>query len=229
MYINEIDIQRFCARQVNVTIGNHTITNVSQWPRGNLTPVLGSGYIGMKPLKVVLSVKGAGREEICNNVSKILALLIEPVELRLDKFSHRFRVVLKKNTHAEVSIRRWHTLTLEFEGYELGYEEGVIVTGTDVTLVNDGNLATPCVIEVTPDTDLEELKLTGLSSPVTIYNLTAGKTVVIDGEDGLFLEEGTNKFPDMEIEELPYLQPGENTITASTSVTMVIKYSPRYM
>lgn len=229
MYINEIDIQRYEARQVNVVIGNHAITNASQWPRGSLSPVLESNHIGMKPIKVVMSVRGDGREKICDNVSKILSLLLEPVTLILDGFTHKFRAALKNHDHKETCMRRWHVLTLQFEGYELGLEEEVSATGTSISVVNAGNLISPCIIEVTSATDLDELTLEGLSTPITIYNLSAGKTVTIDGESGLMLEDEVNKFPEMDIDELPYLFPGEAVITSSAEVTVTIKHSPRYM
>ena len=229
MYINEINVQRFGARQTNVTIGNCTFTNASQWPRGSLTPLLLENSIGMKSVKVVLCVKGDGREGICDNVSKILSELVKPVEIMLDGFSHRFMVALKNHSHAETCMRRWHTLALQFEGYELGLEDEATVTGNSITIKNIGNIPCPCVLEILPTENMETLTIEGLNTPITIKNMTAGNKVVVNGETGLFTENGANKFKDMDVEEPPYLIPGETTITTSAEVIMTIKHSPMYI
>ncbi|MFR4584880.1 phage distal tail protein, partial [Clostridium cadaveris] len=73
--------------------------------------------------------------------------------------------------------------------------------------------------------------ITGLEDgPITIKNLTAGKKVIINGEDGTVLENGINKFGDTELWEWPRLLPGSNTITVSkNSCDITIKYKPRYI
>ena len=46
MQINGIDISRWHARQWAVSIGNHAITNNSEWNRGSPDPFLIGGTIG---------------------------------------------------------------------------------------------------------------------------------------------------------------------------------------
>ena len=45
------------------------------------------------------SVKGKNREDICQNVSDLLAEMLDIVELELDGFTHHFQGYLEKSTH----------------------------------------------------------------------------------------------------------------------------------
>ena len=60
------------------------------------------------------------REYICQNVSDLLAEMLDIVELELDGFTHHFQGYLEKSTHEEKAIQRWHKLTLELRVYEFG-------------------------------------------------------------------------------------------------------------
>lgn len=229
MKVNGIDVKNYMARQCQVVKGYCSISNSSKWPSKSLHPVLNDNEIGMKPLKIVLSVRGNGREEIQRNISNFLSLLREPVEIELDGFNNRFYGILKKHESAESSKRRWHTLTLQFEGYEHGTERETYTTEKEFVIYNDGNLKTPCTVEITPQNSLSEIKVSGAGKDFYIRNLSVGQTVIVDGQTGLMTEEGRNKFPDMDILELPYLLPGENTITVSELVDLKIKHKPMYM
>lgn len=229
MHINDINVDRFQAYQSNVTIGSHPVSNQSQWPRGSLTPVLTENAINMKTITVKIVVKGDDRERICWNVSNLLSLLLEPVTLKLDGFSHWFRAVLKSSRHDETSMENWHVLTLEFAGYEYGREIETKMTGKMLELQNAGNLPAPCVIEITPTANFSSLKISGIPDEITVKNLKTGIKVIIDGEKGLMTEDGSNKFSEIEIMTLPYLSPGITTITADQETGIMIRYKPRYM
>ena len=229
MKINGEDIAKYEARQLNITIGNCEVSNESQWAEGSLLPLLQENTVGMKELKVVLVVKGKDREEIIWNKSRILSKLLEPAEIYLDHFSHFFRVILQKHSTEEVSMRRFHTLTLEFEGYEHGRGETAEFTGTSYRLKNPGSLKSPCSVTVTTQTAVESLTLTGFGEDIEIKNLKANQPVILDGINGLVTENGGSKIDDVELSQLPFLKSGQNVITVSQEVTVEINYQPIYM
>lgn len=238
MKINNWDIAEANAKQWNVTIGNHSVTGASEWVRGSPNPFLCKNDIGFKPIKIVLLVKGNGREEILRNKSEILSKFLEPVELELDNFENKFRAVLTKHQTDEKSMKRWHTLTLELSGYEYGPEITESTSGESELIVNNpGNIVTPTRIEITPLISLESISVAGicrseigLDLPVTIYNAETGKTVVLDGESGLITQEGELKAADVDMWDVPALMPGINKIITDTSrVDLTIKFYPRYM
>ena len=241
MQINGIDISRWHARQWAVSIGNHAITNNSEWNRGSPDPFLIGGTVGFKTIKLTLLIKDSTREVMTLDRSNIVAALLEPVDITLDGFAHKFRVVLSKDASFEESVNyrqdRWHKLTLELQCDEYGPKLSGSGT-TTVSIVNPGNLNTPAVLELLPSISTIPVTirgicrdpLTGEDDPITVRNLTTDKKVIIDGETGLITQEGVQKAGDVDFWELPVLAPGENTITCdNTNITMTIKFKPRYM
>lgn len=71
---------------------------------------------------------------------------------------------------------------------------------------------------------------TGEALDIEIRNTTPGKTISIDGETGLILEDGAVKIDDVDIWSLPTLQPGENVITTNNNwLGVAVHYNPRFM
>lgn len=249
MKINGWDIVEVGARvkQWNIVPGFHSISNDSEWIRGSPAPVLLKNKLGFKNLKVTILVRAdRNRQAILGQCSEILAHLLEPVELELDDFEHRFYGVLAKHSLEEnplgipwLKYNRASMLTLEFNCYEYSEEEAKIGSGTsEIAINNPGNILTPAIIEVTPQIGAASIVLTGICRnhdtgedlPVTIKNLETGKTVVLDGENGLFTQDGELKAGDIEIWDVPTLLPGENKITVNNNrMDIVVRYRPRFM
>lgn len=243
MKINEKDVAAHNAKQWNVTIGNASISNDSTWARGSPVPVLFGNALGFKSLKVTLLVKGKNREDICQNVSDLLAEMLDIVELELDGFSHRFRGYLAKSSHEEKVLNRWHKLTLEFQVYEYGAvveQQGTFsgIPAVTMAVSNPGNILTPIRLEITPTAGIASLTISGVcmdpdtgeEQPISLKNLTTGNTVVLDGETGLVTEKGALKSKDTEMWTLPALSPGTTTLTCSTGTLSIrVKLYPRYM
>lgn len=102
---------------------------------------------------------------------------------------------------------------------------------TSKTINVEGNKETPVIVEVTPSIDLIDLTINGLDEdPIVLKNLKANKKIIINGEDGTVLQEGVNKYGDIEMWSFPSLKPGVNTITVSkNSVDINIRYKPRFI
>lgn len=241
MQINGIDISRWHARQWAVTIGNHAITNSSEWDRGSPDPFLTGSTIGFKTIKVTLLIKDSSRELMTLDRSHIVAVLLEPADLTLDGFAHKFKVVLTKDAGFEETVGHrqdlWHKLTLELQGYEYGSEIAVAGTGT-LKIMNPGNMDTPAILELIPSISTIPVNIRGISRNqasekeelITVKNLITDKKVIIDGESGLITQEGEQKAGDVDLWELPVLVPGINTVTCdNANVKMNIKFKPRYM
>ena len=116
----------------------------------------------------------------------------------------------------------------------------VLENASSSTLAVSGDYETPCIIELSPTGAITSYTIKGAArDPVTgevedivIKNLTAGKTVVIDGEACKVTENGMNKYGDTEMWEFPSLLPGSNVLTFQSSgapCDVVIKYKPRYI
>ena len=125
----------------------------------------------------------------------------------------------------------------------LKYADTVSTTLEDAsssTLNVSGDYETPCIIELTPSGAITTYTIqgaardpvTGEAEDIVIKNLSAGKTVIIDGEACTVTEDGANKYADTEMWEFPTLLPGENALTFTSSSVpcdVTIKYKPRYI
>lgn len=247
MKINGWDIADAGAKQWNVIPGFHSVSNDSEWSRGSPEPVIFQNKIGFKSLKITILVKAdRDRQVILSRCSEILSRLQEPAELELDDFEHKFYGILTKHTLEEnplnipwVKYNRASKLTLEFNCYEYSDEEAKIGSGTtEITISNTGNIVTPAIVEITPQIGVASITLAGICRDVntgedlsvTINNLETGKTVILNGENGLFTQNGELKAGDIEIWGVPALLPGENKITVNSDrMDIVVRYRPRFM
>lgn len=251
MKINGWDIENADARQWNVIPNFSSIKNNSEWKNGTLSPILLNGTNGFKTIQIVLLVRGPDREGILQNCSTILSKLKGAAHLELDGFEHKFHGVMSKYTFTEnpmnrqrVSGNKISKLSFTFSCYEYAEQsDGTPYSKTvseekEIVVENPGNIYTPCIVEITPKVKIAKMTISGISRDVdtgenlqvTIKNMQAEKTTVLDGAEGLFTEEETEKSADLEIWTLPMLAPGTNTITLSNDQTEVtIKYRPRYI
>lgn len=240
MRVNGTDISIFNARQHNVSFAKSDISGKGEWPTSAALPIFGTVATGFKSISVDVIVKGDGREGIHDNISDLLALFQGEVELELDGFSHKYKCVMRSHKETEVSMRRWHKVRLELTGY--GYGDSVtesITSGTTLTIVNPGNrLESPCVVSVTPRMGVPSATLTGICRdpytgedlPVTLSDLTTGKTVIINGITGKITEDGISKAADVDIWRFPSLAHGENVIESSSDkLSITVTVLPLYI
>ncbi len=235
--INGWNIAQAEARQHQVVIGNNSVKNNSEWDPASPVPIMNKSDIGFKSLKIVLIIKGCERNDILLNRSTILAKLIDPVTIQLDKNNHMFYGILTKYD-AEETSRHWHKLSLEFDCYECGPEtEEIHSNKTEINIQNEGNIVTPCVIEITPQIGAVSITINGICRdeagedlPVTIKNVAKEKTIVLDGEQGLMTVDGKLDTDNITIWGLPSLLPGKNKIACSSNwMDIKIKWKARFM
>ena len=239
MLIGTWNNQNAGAKQWRVTVGSHQISNNSEWTAGSPIPSYTQSILGFKTLKTVLLVKGEGREEILGQCSDILAKCLEPVELTLDHFEHKFFGALKKSSMEETSEGRWNLLTLEWECFEYGETITKQYSGvTEITVHNPGNIITPAVVSIIPGLGAADLTVKGLCLDMVsgrkydavIKDLAVEEEIILDGESGLMTKGGVLNAEDIEVWELPALRPGENTITLDrTGMDVTVQFRPRYM
>lgn len=236
MKIGDIDISLYQARQHTMIIGHSKISNASEWNPGAVLPFFAKNAIGMKDLEVSLIVKGDDREDILHNVSGILSILRVPVELTLDRYAHKFHVILDSYKHEEMSMRRWHKLTLQFSGYEFS-EMQTFAGGVDTPVANPGNLPSPCAVQITQILDAQTLTIrginrdsfTGVDIPVKVTGLRAGQSVILNGITGLVTLNGMNYAKNVEMWQLPSILPGVSTVTCDIEAAISITVLPLYM
>ncbi len=240
MTINGIDVQTaFGVKEWNIEPSYAAFSNKSEWIAGAVLPDLMKAETGLKTQKVKVMIKGRTREEMWDKAGQLISALLKPCIVQFRHFEDRyFKCVLVNASHAEVSLRRFHTATLELTGYEYGIERSFTSTDSTMKLYNIGSARTPCIISVTPSNALNSLNITGVlrdpfkdtAETLTISNLRSGREIIIDPFAGTVLEGSTNRFDDVSMNEWPSLIPGENTITVNQSgVTLKVTFAPFYL
>lgn len=246
MTINQIDVSGFGARQHHVDFGHHSMSNDSAWVRAAILPHLSRNYINFKSISVDLIMKPLQsqsemdpRDAIHQNVSDILAALIEPADIQLDMISHFFKVILTGHKVQEESPRRFHKLTLDFDGYEYGTEVSAEGTSGSVIISNPGNILSPVRLTITTPSAMQHVVIngacvdprTGEDLPIVLETTKAGVPIVLDGANGLFTEGGVLK-GDINIKTPPGVTKGIHTISCAETApgaTIEARVLPLYM
>lgn len=190
-------------------------------------------------IEIEIVVHGTSKQDAELTISNLLNDL-KMGELELDQMNFLFSGELQEIE--KTFVNAWdYVLNLTFRAWSKTGPLEIVQVGTSTSKVidNPGNVLTPCIIEVTPSNDVIKFTITGAahnsatleSETIVLNNLNIGETTVIDGINGIILEDGSNKFSEAELWEFPTLLPGSNMITftsSGASCDVVVKYYPRY-
>ena len=93
-----------------------------------------------------------------------------------------------------------------------------------------GSRKCPAVIEITAKKQLNNYTITGLTDIITVENLQAGKTLVIDGENGTATIDGINAFDMVSLWQFPALESKDIKLTfSSCDAAVKIRYKPMWL
>ncbi|WP_270506923.1 phage distal tail protein [Paraclostridium sordellii] len=234
MLINNINIERFNARVLDVDIQNSSINNLKDFEGQNtLLPLFFESKVSLNLITVTLLVNSLTKKRYYLDKSDLLSNMIKPFEVYFKDRNLRFKCILSGNSD-QASLRQIRgRLQLSLIGYNVENEvvENIASGVTSATIYGEGNTKVPVILEITPTIDMIDLRITGLSEDtLVIKNLKGNKTIVIDGIEGTVTQGGINKFDDTDMWEFPFLVPGSNLITLSKNTCNIkIKYNPRFI
>ena len=98
------------------------------------------------------------------------------------------------------------------------------LTGTGI-ITNPGNQESGMRLEITPVTALSSFTIEG----ITMKNLKAKETVILDGIEGEVTAGGINRFQGTDLIDFPKIKPGMNEITMSANVPVRISFYPVFL
>lgn len=232
MFINDTDIKKFGAKVQRKVISHTPSIKSMKWLSSSSSlPIEEGEQRDLKPLDIRLLFEGKDREEIHNNYSNFMSK-INSCDIRFKDLSHNFKSFLVSEVPEESGIDEWLFVDLNFLVYEYGGEISKSFNNVlSFTIDNIGNQTTPCIVEITPISDIIDITLEGLDDdPIIIKNLKANKKVILDGVQGLVTVDGVNKYGDTDMWDFPRLKPGANVIKISrNSCDINIKYNPRFI
>lgn len=230
MFINNIDIKTFGA-----SVSSKLITPTQiQMDKEKIKLIIVKTLVKKlyKKISIKILFEGLSRDVINKNISAFSSLLKDECDIKFKNLSNKFHCYVQSIEPEEPGINEWMYLNIDLDAYEYSNEVTETMNRiTSKTINNIGTEDTPAIVEITSSISLVDLIITGLADdPITIKNLTADKKIIINGEDGTVLENGVNKFKDIELWDWPRLNPGSNIITVNiSSCDITIKYKPRYI
>lgn len=230
MKVNDINIKTYGA-SVSTKLIQPSEINIKKSKVGNIYTKL-SSKVGFKKITIKILFEAIDRNTAYKNISDFMANFIDEADIKFQNLEHYFHVYLASSSIDDTEFEEWLYLNLELDGYEYGEEVVEVMDGvTEKTIFVKGNMPTPCIIEITPKADLNEITLKGFGDdPIVVKNLVKGNTVVIDGVKGKVTCNGENKFEDVEMWEYPRLKLKENRIVLGKNICIIeIKFKSSYM
>lgn len=211
MLINNININKFNAK-VEKKMFDH-----------------GKDETGKGTLNIRIFFSGTNRDDVHRNISNFMAMNMNECIIKFRNISNYFNASYVDHSLEETELDEYLFLEIEFEYFEFGAE----ITHSFMsqsTLDIKGNLETEVKISITARSDLIDCVLVGTTEDdIVIRKLTANKPIIIDSINGLIIEEGKNKFKDVELWDFPKLKPGTNTISVNKeNINIELKYTPKW-
>ena len=230
MLVNGIDIRKYNAVQLTASFQPPQITINSEWVEGAPTP---HEFDTSGTLELEMLFRGTGRNAITRKISEFLSLLTARSELQIDGYRGTYIGDITSNKVKKTRVATRYLLTLNFNGYLTDDEvTNIYKSARAAKFQTLGTRDAPCVVEITPQTNLQEFRISGFGTDeIVLNNLRAGKVVIIDGERGKVTEDGENKFPDCDMWAFPVLRKrAENNITfSSDKCDITIHYKPMWL
>lgn len=232
MLIDNINIKIFNAvlMEKNIQPSSIELDGEYLWLSKSLSPIFPKQKFKFISIEIKLYIKGESESDV---KAKVGLLIDKCKECNLkfeDDFYYKSFLI---NSNTENTLRKdTKKLNLSFIGYSYKEEVTEVMSKIITKTINvQGNLEAPAIVEIAPTTELADVTLEGLADdPIIIKNLTANKTVILDGELQKVTVDGVNKYGDTDMWNFPRLKPGVNTIKVDkNNCDIKIKYKPRYI
>ena len=225
MLLNNVEIKSYSATLLTKDIQTAEIVTYQDWLRHAPSFIVQGQEEKYKAISCEFAVKGTNDDDLLAKISNLVKLA-ENCTIRFDGSAFLYDAIIKDKNHQRITGTLYR-LHIEWQaGY--AYQAEITETLNQVaskTINVPGNLKTPAVIEITPTLNLATVTVAGM----TVNNLTANQTVIINTEDFTVLQGVANKYGDTAGDFL-FLQPGMNTISVSdTNCTITVKYKPRWL
>lgn len=207
---------------------NAEITNYVNWLDAANTPSkTRDEKFTFSSCSITILVEGSNESEVLDKISYILDLA-KSGSLKFSDMDYYFDFTLDDSSNKKICEVAYE-LTIKLKiNFKFKQELVKEFTGSNsFAIQNAGTCEVPCIVEVTPTADMIDLTITGLEDEaIVIKNLTAGKTIKFNYDS--VLQDGTNKFMDVDMWNFPRLKKGTNNITLSkTNLKIKIIFKER--
>lgn len=231
MLVNNVDISTYKAKLLTKNIQTAEVTIYDDWLRNALNPLYLGRQETFKSIRLQMLISDTTDNLCLTDISDLVSQL-EKCTIKFNDVDFYYDCTLVSKEHTRLITAGYFGLEVELKS---GYAYLAEVTenmdnmlSKEITVL--GNLPSPAKITITADIGTISVTLSGFGGDITINDLTANVPIVIDGELGTILQNGSNKFGDVELWNFPFLQPGVRTISIdSEDCKISIKYKPKFI
>ncbi len=224
MKVNGLDIASYGATLISYEVSAAELDKTVEWGGGSLTPFIHFKTNKHKELKVKVLLEGATRDTVEKNKSN-LAKALQQCQVEFEDAVFIYDGVLEDISFTNINRL---AITAEISLKVIAQEAQKTITLSKLssqTVSIDGNSSCEVIYEITPSAAMSSFTING----ITINNLDANKTVIVNGVKKTVTVDGVNKFKDTDFWEFPKLNVGSNIIAMSaTTVEVKIKYNPKW-
>lgn len=218
--VNGVALSDYGASLLSYNTGAVALKNNYFKPNKRLTPAIFSPDMPLRSVSIKCEFYGGSDGLAESAATNFGFLLTAETELYLpDGFYYRGVLTNagKPTRIAQGIFQREYTLTAYRHG---GMESITLSASGKATIKGNMDAEVRYTVTIVGGT-------TFTVNGITVQNIT-GSTIVIDGIKGLVTEDGANCFDKTDMTEFPTLKAGENNITITGNVRVVIEYYPIY-
>lgn len=230
MLVNNIDVATFGVLSVDRDIQLSEVTTYEDWLRKGLSPVINYQKEYFKKIKCKFFLRGKSHEDVLSNISNFSSEL-KRCTLKFDDLDFYYDCTLETSNIVHHNILE-KTLEIEFKcayTYKTVITENMDKQNTKV-INSPGNLPSAAIVSIVVPIDTISYTINGFEDIIVVNNLHANIPVLIDGEKCMVIENGQNKFADVDMWSFPVVKPGENNISTDNSNSIVtIQYKPKWL
>lgn len=228
MTINGIDLSTFSATLLSKQLTNHDVIQVYDWLDGASGPVFSRSEQQFKDISLTILIETSSESETESQFSALIRA-IQACTVEFDDLPKRFDCHFKGKVEPKYLTARAWLVEVDLLCHKT-YLPEVILTANEVSskiVTSLGSQSSPCLITVTPTTDIAEFVILGFSSEIWIQNLEANKVHTIDGYLYRYLKDGANDIANYYAFTWPVLPIGTTNLIFSHSTTSItIQYHP---
>ncbi len=236
MKINDINIEKYGAKQLTVDMQPAQDQADVEWINGAMLPTTGTSTKTFASLELTLLLHATGQDQLTRNIAELIAALAPGAELTLDGYRDRFVAWYVSSKITKVLRRKdYRKMTLKFKGYLAGNLIRNVYQGTQEAVIRRiGARPTPVQLTITPANTIPEIIVEGLTEdPIVISKLTADTSITIDGRTGMATEHRPGyrnpKSQDVDLWEPPGLHDKIAIIKWSAPAEVVVEYRPIWL
>lgn len=224
MHINDIH-----ASEWGASLSEKLITPASEEPVMQGKILLYTNHIP-KRARLKILIEGYNRQMVEQNISSLALQLSKEFTFQDDNSQTIFKCHPATPIVEETGFNTMLYISLEVDCIE--YEEEAIISSTNTSFIinAEGNIDSPCIVELMPSKDIPKIMLLGLSDePIFITDLKTNKLLVINSELGTVEEDGSNAYQKFDAWEFPRVKSGSNLIQLDyPGIKITIRYKARW-